>query len=306
LALIAAFAYAWTRPLGRPGLIEMRESAYNSIFVSARDGFIAMSFGHRPHGYMAVIEPTSERRLVVPYTRFMTVALAYASSVDTVLEIGFGGGQTLSYLHRHIPHLVATGVELDAEVVALARKHFRIPTSERLRVYVDDGRRFLMRTGERFDVILLDAYRSSYVPFHLTTREFYLAARRRLGPGGVLAQNIATTTMLHDASIATLRSVFDNVDLYDSGLNVVGVAYDGPRRDDAELRARAEALQRAYAFTHDLPAMVMRRRVLSRAPDLAPLTDDFAPVETIHAIERHNRKLDEVKPAGERKSGPRS
>lgn len=306
-ALVAAFSYGWSRPLDRPGLIEMRESPYNSIFVHARDGLLWMSFGHRPQGFMAIVDPANERRLVAPYTRLMTLPIAYAASADRVLEIGFGGGQTLSYLHRHMPQLVATGVELDAEVVELARKHFQLPDSDRLRIRVEDGRRFLIRSSERFDVILLDAYRGSFVPFHLTTREFYLAAKQRLAPGGVVAQNIATGTMLHDSAVATLRSVFDNVDLYDTGANVVAIAYDGPARDDAALRARAEALQRVHGFHHPLPKLLERRRVLARAPDVAPLTDDFAPVETLHAIERHNRTPGGVEePSAEAGAGSRS
>lgn len=306
-ALAAAFSYGWSRPLVRPGLIEMRESPYNSIFIHARDGLVSMSFGHRPRGFMAVVDPANERRLVVPYTRLMTLPVAYVPSADRVLEIGFGGGQTLSYLHRHMPQVTVTGVELDAEVVELARKHFRLPDSDRFRIQVEDGRRFLMRPGERFDVILLDAYRGSFVPFHLTTREFYLAAKQRLAPGGVVSQNIATGTMLHDSAVATLRSAFDNVDLYATGGNVVAIAYDGPARDAAALAARAEALQRAHGFHHALPKLLERRRVLARAPKVAPLTDDFAPVETLHAIERHNREpAGSEEPSAEAEAGSRS
>jgi spermidine synthase len=290
VALAAGFAFAWTRPAARPGLIEARDTPYNSIFVHQRDALVVMAFGHNEKRYTEAIHDRENlRRLVVPYTRMMTLPVVYARAAERVLEIGLGGGQTLAYLLRHMPQLVATGIELDSVVIELARKHFALPDTERLRIHADDGRRFLMRTQERFDVILVDAYRGSFVPFHLTTREFYQSVKARLAPGGVVSQNISPDTLLFDSAVATLRSVFDNVDLYQAGANAVAVAYDGPPREAHALHARAEALQRAHGFVHALPELLKRRRVLARVPEAAPLTDDFAPVETLHAIERHNR-----------------
>ena len=63
----------------------------------------------------------------------MTVGLAYTSGLDNLLEIGFGGGRTAWYLHKHVPTLDITCVELDPAVVELATKHFgvRARTSSR-------------------------------------------------------------------------------------------------------------------------------------------------------------------------------
>jgi hypothetical protein len=106
--------------------------------------------------------------------------------------------------------------------------------------------------------------------------------------------------MLFDSAVATLASVFDNVDLYPSGGNVVAIAYDGPRREQAALVARAQALQDMHGFTYPLPELLAERRVMSRAPDAEPLVDDFAPVEMLKSIARHNQGIDEIAaPAGQ-------
>ena len=59
-----------------------------------------------------------------------------------------------------------------------------------MRYRAGDGRVFLNRNSERYDLILLDAYRGGYVPFHLLTREFYALVKQRLAPGGAVAFNV--------------------------------------------------------------------------------------------------------------------
>ena len=83
--------------------------------------------------------------------------------------------------------------------------------------------------------------------------------------------------------------MFPSVDLYDGGGNVVAVGYDGPSLRQADLLARAAAVQARYNLRYDLRTMVAARRVLSR-PTGKVLTDDFAPVETMRAIEQNNEK----------------
>jgi spermidine synthase len=108
----------------------------------------------------------------------------------------------------------------------------------------------------------------------------------------VVVQNIEPSTMLFDSATATLRSVFPSVDLYEGGGNVVAVGYDGPSLSQAELLARAARAQARYNLRYDLRTMAQARRVLTR-PGGKVLTDDFAPVETLRAIEQKNEKWKE-------------
>ena len=158
-----------------------------------------------------------------------------------------------------------------------------------MRAVVSDGRSFLMRDNDRWDMILIDAYRGPFVPFHLLTKEFYALVKSRLAPGGVVVQNIEPSTMLFDSATATLNSVFPSVDLYDGGGNVVAVAYNGPSMRQSDLMARAAVMQTRYNLRYPLATMLAGRRVLSR-PTGKILTDDFAPVETMRAIEQNNEK----------------
>ena len=274
-------------------LLEKRESLYNNIFIFGERDEVSMTFGQNKRYYtessMKLSDPGA---LIVEYTRYMTLGIAYPPKVERIMEIGLGGGRTVSYLSASLPDTGILAVELDKDVVALARKYFKFKETARLRTVVSDGRSFLIRDTDKWDVILIDAYRGPFVPFHLLTKEFYSLVKSRLTPGGVVVQNIEPTTMLFDSATATLKSVFPSVDLYDGGGNVVAVGYQGPQVPQSELIARAAKMQERYKLRYDLRAMAGKRRVLSR-PVGKVLTDDFAPVETLRAIEKNNEKWKE-------------
>ena len=280
---------------GETKLLESRESIYNNIYIYERDQYVTMTFGHNRRFYTETVYDTSdELALPVTYTRYMTLALAYAREVKSVLEIGFGGGRTAWYLHKQMPEIEMLSVELDPVVVDLARKYFGIRTNEKFRVKVADGRRHMLVDETRHDVIMIDAYRGPFVPFHLLTKEFFKVVKSRLKPGGVAVQNIEPTTMMFDSALATIGEIFDHVDIYEAKGNVVAVAYDGKALSQGELKTRAQAVQDQYKLVYALPDMLSRRRVVDADLDAKVLSDDFAPVESLLAIEKYNRKLDDI------------
>jgi spermidine synthase len=276
-----------------PKLIDERSSNYNNIYVYKDEHEVLMTFGHNKRFYTESIYDTrDELKLPVTYTRYMTVALAYAGGLDNMLEIGFGGGRTAWYLHKHIPSLDITCVELDPAVVELAKKHFAVREEDKFKIVVADGRSHMVKSRDTWNVIMVDAYRGPFVPFHLLTEEFYKVVKSKLKPGGVVVQNVEPSTMLLDAAVATLLKVFPNVEGYNAGGNFVLVAYDGPRRSVEELKARAAEVQAKYNLKYPLGLIVPERGLVTRSTGKV-LTDDFAPVESLLAIEKHNRKLEE-------------
>ena len=293
IVLVAASA----APAVARDLIESKESLYNNIYVFREGAYVSMTFGYNRDIYTESVYNTADALdLPVAYTRYMTETLAYAGKVKSILEIGFGGGRTAWYLHRSLPGVSVTSVELDPGVIELARKYFGIQDEPGFQLVNKDGRLFLNGTSERYDIILIDAYRGPFVPFHLLTREFYELAKSRLAEGGVIAQNVEPTTMLFDAAVKTINAVFPNIDFYRADGNVVTVAYDGPARDKGALGLLAAERQAALHPRYDLTRMLADRLPLTSggAAELDPnakiLTDDFAPVESLKAIEKHNRK----------------
>jgi spermidine synthase len=279
-------------------LLESKESLYNNIYVYEQPPYVSMTFGHNRRIYTeSVFNTQDDKDLPVEYTRFMTTSLMYTKDVHSILEIGFGGGRTAWYLHRFLPNVAVTSVELDPAVLQLAKKYFGIRDEPNFQVANRDGRLFLSESKDKYDIILIDAYRGPFVPFHLLTKEFYQIVKDHLADGGVVAQNIEPTTMLFDSAVKTINAVFPQLDFYRADGNIVTVAYDGPERKVEDLAAAARDRDKAYGLRYGLAEMLNERRRIDIAggkvidASAKVLTDDFAPVESLKNIERHNRKL---------------
>jgi spermidine synthase len=253
-----------------------------------------MTFGYNRKIYTeSIYNSKDDRDLPVTYTQYMTATLAYAKDVHSILEIGFGGGRTSWYLHRFLPGVSVTSVELDPDVAALAKKYFGIKDEPNFHLVNQDGRLFLQQSKDKYDIVLIDAYRGPFVPFHLLTKEFYQLVKDHLSPGGVVGQNVEPSTMLFDSAVKTIQSVFPQTDFYVAEGNVVTIAYDGPAHDQADLEKSAKQRQLELNLRYPLPKMLAQRRGLDPTTidkSAKLLTDDFAPVESLKAIDNHNRK----------------
>ena len=180
-------------------------------------------------------------------------------------------------------------------MVTAAKQYFGLLETEQVRFIESDGRVYLNRHKEPYDLILVDAFREKGVPFHLLTREFYTLVKERLTPGGVMAMNLAGGTKLYVSSLVTLRAVFATVDVYPdwadrSEVQSIVVAVPGEAPNLATLTQRAAALQDRYHFRYRLPDLLKKRVANQNADGGELLTDDFAPVN-----------LYETTPAGGRK-----
>jgi spermidine synthase len=276
-AMGAASLPAWAQSSAY-GRVARRESQYATTYIDRDDNYLTMRFGINVCLFTeSRYNPNDPAELPITYTQYMTVALAYAARAERVVEIGLGGGRIATYLHDFIPTARVTCIELDPAVVELAQQYFGVRAGPRLELVTLDGRVYMARSREAFDIILVDAYQGTLVPFHLVTREFYTILKRRLAPGGVVAQNIAPSVLDLNRMVATARAVFERVDLFRAGHSFVLIAYDGPAKTEAQLAARAEALQRAHNLRYPLAAMLPARTADATSQE-RPFTDDFAPV----------------------------
>lgn len=132
--------------------------------------------------------------LVLDYTRAMMAFLLMVPSARKVLMIGLGGGSMLKYLHKQLPDLDVTTVEINQEVIDM-RQDFHIPPdSDRLRIVCADGAAFVARPPELYDVILVDGFTGHGLPDALCSRGFYAHCRKALRPAGVLVAHVQADT----------------------------------------------------------------------------------------------------------------
>lgn len=156
---------------------------------------------------------------------FAVVAATHAPARDRALIIGAGSGQTASVIAR-LGFGRVDIVDLSPANIAGARAEFGdinagVFDRANVAVHLEDGRNFLLRAREHYDLIQIELTSVWYAgATNLYSREFYALARDRLAPGGVLVQWV----QLHHLSareigtiLATARAVFDDVSVWQVG-----------------------------------------------------------------------------------------
>jgi spermidine synthase len=180
-------------------------------------------------------------------------------------------------------------VEIDPDVIEIAYDYFRVPKDEpRLDVYSMDGRAFLEEAGT-YDLIVLDAYSDTYVPFHLMTIEFHQELIEHLNPGGVIASNLISslvgdTSELLWCEVETVSRFYPQVDLYttrysSAGLvqNIVMVATTNP----ISLEKIEENIGKVIENPESVQGYLDTRYEGESSENSFVLRDNYAPVESL-------------------------
>ncbi len=264
----------------KDGRIDHIETTYNDIFVTKDKSELSMSFQLKGWDYtQSSVNLKDVDELPIAYTRQMTMAVVYPNELKRILMIGLGGGSISTYLGRHMPDVTIDTVEIDPGVIDAAKKYFGIRESSRVRYLSGDGRVFLNRNKQPYDLIILDAFHGGYIPFHLLTREFFRLVKRNLAPDGAVATNLHDNTKLYYSTVLTMRSEFPDLYFYPSGEGeVITIGTLKPRSQDLVVK-RATDMQEAYKFRFPLPRLVANPLASVDTSSGVMLTDDFAPAD---------------------------
>jgi spermidine synthase len=103
--------------------------------------------------------------------------------------LGNAGGTVARAFGHFFPATAVDAVEIDPELTELGRRYLDL-RNPRMRVFAEDARPWLERSGGGYDEIMVDAYRQPYIPFYLATAEFFELTRDRLAPGGIVIVNV--------------------------------------------------------------------------------------------------------------------
>lgn len=276
-------------PAGQTLLYD-RESAYNYIQVLEDANGYRMLALNEGQGVHSIYHPTIYRYggtwdyfLAAPYFN----ADKTPDEVQSLAVVGLAAGTIPRQYHHVYGDIRMVGIEIDAAVIDAGQLYFGMSEAEipTLEVVADDGRPALNARQETFDVIALDAYRPPYIPWHLTTIEFFREVRAKLNDDGVVAINVGRTSTdrrLIDAFSNVLGQVFPSVHALDvpRSFNTILYATVQPT-DAASLAANLAALpDDANPLLRDVLTTGIDRLVPVTPSDVI-FTDDLAPVETL-------------------------
>ena len=259
------------------GLIAVVPSAYADVRVVDQDSIRYLLIDGGSHS--SVDLSTGQSRMA--YVNVLDLAKNYSSSPGRMLAIGLGGGSVVRNFVRD--GWTVDAVEIDPVVTKMAQTYFGLSPAD-AQVYEMDGRQFLMTHHELYDVIVMDAYGSSFIPFHLVTQEAFELVRCRLRPDGILGVNLECVGW-HDPLVssvtATIKQHFRHVialpiaEPPDQFGNLVLLASDHPLDLEKEPPVPKDRFSPEYDRAHAWDNRF--------EPDLTGaqiLTDDLNPVDT--------------------------
>ena len=292
LLLLTALAF-WSVGRAQQAPWRLVESPYNSIRVmDGEDGvrpvrLVATDPGFHQSG-MYRDDPSE---LYAPYTRYYALGSLVVPQARRVLMLGGGGYSVPKWLLSGRSGLAdgnlhCTVVELDPAMTQVARDFFALPADDpRLRIVHADARAFLERQREQYDLVFVDVFNSCYsVPFHMGTCEAAARMRAAVAPGGALIMNVIGAALGRDAAL--FQSIYKAMRTAFAEVHVFGVSspYRPESLQNLMLLAFPEKRSPEWRDAHSAPssemaALLSARMEVDPDPAIAPLRDDFAPVE---------------------------
>jgi predicted membrane-bound spermidine synthase len=287
IACLAVLPPSVLRPASFGKLIYATESAYYYIQVVQQDtptgpqNNLILDEGHAVH---SIYNPG---QLITggPWDYFMAAPLfAGQAPPRSAAIIGLAGGTIARDLTSVYGPIPIDGVEIDPKIIEVGRRYFNM-NEPNLNAIAQDGRYYLTTTPKKYDLIGIDAYRQPYIPFHLTTRQFFQEVRDHLTPNGVAVINAGRTETdyrLVDVIGSTMKAVFPNVyviDLPNPQINSIVVGANQPTQLGA-FAANAAAVTNP-TLRQVASTALTQGRVREAPPGGVVFTDDWAPVEKV-------------------------
>jgi spermidine synthase len=287
--VLIPFAVLWSggKIKSYEGQIFETESAYNYIQVVriADCNYLLLNEGQAFHsfycdgGRVPRISVWSIM-LAAPYFN----ASPQSAPLERLAVVGLAAGTIPKQFVQVYGPITVDGIELDPDIVQAGRDYFQL-NEPNINVIVGDGRYELNQLSGDYDIITLDAYKVPYIPWHLTTQDYFEEVRAQLKEDGVLAINVGRVPgdrRLVEAITATLLTVFPTVHTIDvpGSLNSIVVATAQPTTADnlaanlAQIGGTADPLLVASLQT------AINNIVPTVSSDIV-FKDERAPVETM-------------------------
>ncbi len=213
LGIMVAASAAVAQDVGASKPIWQQRSIYRNIIVFEGNGHRCLTFG-KYSARQSCFEIDHPLKLVLAYTQRIFDAINELPKVDRVLVIGVGGGSLPMAIRDRYPSAYIDAVELDPEVINVAKNYFQFRPDDRLSVFAEDGRVFIrkaIRQKWKYDAIVLDAFDKDYIPEHMATVEFLTQVKSVLNSNGVLLSNTFSRINFKYYEEATYQAVFGTV-----------------------------------------------------------------------------------------------
>jgi spermidine synthase len=273
-----------------------RESThYNDIYVIQNDNYRELWFkGNGDYFLQSRVNLEQPPQLALVYSNMMMASLLFCPKPRRLLMIGLGGAAVTNFLNEQFHNLHIDVVEIDSKIIEVSKKYFFLRESNRYRVFQEDGRVFIKkRKGqELYDWIILDAFKSGSIPYHLKTCEFYKEIRAILKPNGIVGSNLyGKGNSLKPRDTKTFMSIFPNIYCFedDERVATVLIANGGERWSEQKIKERAAIFNKMpEPFSMEEVAKTYRPGKFVKESAVR-FNDHFSDKGFMHDVEKENR-----------------
>ncbi|BCY29152.1 spermidine synthase [Flavobacterium okayamense] len=129
---------------------------------------------------------------------------------DSVLVLGVAGGSVIKTLVEEVKFTgKITGVEIDEEVVKIAKSYFKLNEIPNLELVIDDAFEFVLKTKEKYDLIIIDIFQDTTMPNFLFEDFFIKRINFLLKVNGFILFNTMVLGFQDRRRNAIYKSKFD-------------------------------------------------------------------------------------------------
>lgn len=217
------------------------ESNFGTTWVFDTKELRCMSFLKPPTPIIqSCMNKNNHKIISYDYARLFTSTVFFVDNPRKILVIGLGGATIQRAFNAILPRTHIDTVEINSTLPSLVEKYFDYKEDNLNKIIIDDGARFAKNGKEaEYDIILIDAFSSDYIPPQMLTDDFMQNVKRMLTENGVVAINTFANSDYTDLEIDLFKRNFDNYFKLLAGSSKVMIAGKNSLPSLAEVSANA-------------------------------------------------------------------
>ena len=143
-------------------------------------------------------------------TGLKTIGFKNVVAMEHILVLGVAGGSVIKTLIQEIGYRKKiTGVEIDADIIAIANEYFQLDEIPNLEIVIDDAFEFVLKTKEKYDLIIIDIFQDTKMPNFLFEKFFINRIAFLLKDKGIVLFNTMILDDVQESRNAAFVSEFD-------------------------------------------------------------------------------------------------
>ena len=271
------------------GIIFENESAYNYIQVQQIKDYNILRL-NEGQGIHSISHPT-QLDFNGPWEQvisafFLNQAPVDISQIERIAILGLAGGTSAKQAKLAFPEVTIDGFEIDSKIIEAGYGYFGLD-DDHFNIFIEDARWGITHNDNQYQIISVDAYTPPYIPWHLTTKEFFTEVFDHLSEDGVLVINVARIYEergLLNSLFKTIDSVFTSTYIVDLPNTFNSMIFATKSPTFKENLIENYLVLDSEPDIHPIILSALERAILNIQPPPTNgyvFTDDKAPVEWI-------------------------